>query len=137
MGTGLMSADESRVFAALGAIQSELATLREDFKEQEEKTTTEHRKVHDIVVATNEAIRNLTRDVAEMKPLVDAYRLKAASLDEAVELAEDYRERRAEDRGAEKFKKWLYGLAASVGGLIAVLASKLLDWLMTRPHIPA
>jgi hypothetical protein len=136
MGRDLMADEESRVFEAIGELRRSVENLSDKIDAVDERSITEHRKVHDIVVATSEAVRNVARDVAEMKPPVEDYRLKAAALSEAVELADDYKEKRAEDRGAEKFKKWLYGLAASVGGLIAILAGKLIDWLMARPHIP-
>jgi len=73
--------------------------------------------VHDIVVAISEAVRNLTREVTEMKLLT-----------------EDYRERRAEKRGEEKYKNWLYGFVASIGGLMVFLLGKIWDFIMTRPH---
>lgn len=119
MGSALMPPDENRVFMALGAIQSELATLRDDFKDLEERTTDEHRKVHDIVVATSEAVRNLARDISEMKPLTD-----------------DYREKRAEARGAARLAGWLYTAAGVIGGGVAYIAGKAIEWVSARPHIP-
>lgn len=119
MGSALMAADENRVYMALGVIQSELATLRDEFRDLEEKTTIEHRKVHDIVVATSEAIRNLTRVIDEMKPLTD-----------------DYREKRAEARGAAKLAGWLYTAAGVIGGAVAYIGGKIIEWVASRPHIP-
>jgi hypothetical protein len=140
MGRELMPAEESRVFEAIGELRGELRKALENLANKidgiDERTVTEQRKVHDIVVATSESVRILTRDVAELKPPVEDYRLKAAALKEAVELTDDYKEERAEKRGEDRFKKWLYGFAASIGGLIAVMAGKLIDWLLARPHIP-
>lgn len=112
-----MAADENRVYIAIGVLQSEVTTLSEKFDELAERSTEEHRKVHDIVVATSEAMRNLARDIAEMKPLTD-----------------DYRERRAEKRGEEKYKNWLYGFVASVGGLVVFILGKVWDVVSARPH---
>ena len=118
-GALMAAADENKVFVAIGVLQSEVENLRDDFKELKDGTVDEHRKVHDIVVATSEAVRNLTRVVEEMRPLT-----------------EDYREKRAEKRGEEKYKNWLYGMAASIGGLIMLVLSKLWDLVASRPHLP-
>lgn len=131
-----MPTEEARVFVALGKLEERIAGLSDKIDGIDQRSTAEHRTVHDIVVATSESVRNLTRMVEDMKPPVEDYRLKAAAIHEAVELAGDYKEQRAEDRGAEKYRSWLYGIAASVGGLIAILFSKLIDYLLARPHIP-
>jgi hypothetical protein len=117
MSGALMAADENRVFVAIGVLQAEVENLRDDFKELKESTIEEHRKVHDIVVATSEAVRNLVRVVDEMKPLTD-----------------DYREKRAEKRGEERYKNWLYGLSASIGGFLVLVLSKTWDAISARPH---
>jgi hypothetical protein len=119
MGTELMPVDEGRVFAAIGRLEERFDTLTKRFDALEDHVTTEQRKVHDIVVAQSEAARILTRDVAEMKPLTD-----------------DYREKRAEARGAARLAGWLYTAAAAAGGMIAVGAGKLFDLISNRPHIP-
>jgi ribosomal protein S15P/S13E len=112
-----MAIDEERAFEKLGALEVQVANLSIRIETLAERSSDEHRKVHDIVVATSEAMRNLTREVAEMKPLT-----------------EDYRERRAEKRGEEKYKNWLYGFVASVGGLMVFLLGKLWDLIAARPH---
>lgn len=112
-----MAVDEERVFRAIGALERQVSNLSERFDDLAERSSDEHRKVHDIVVATSEAMRNLARDVSEMKPLTD-----------------DYRERRAEKRGEEKYKSWLYGLVASIGGLVVFLLGKVWDIIVARPH---
>lgn len=112
-----MPQEESRIFVAIGILQAEVSNLRDDLQTFKEDSTEEHRKVHDIVVATSEAIRNITRIVDEMKPLTD-----------------DYRERRAELRGEDKYKNWLYGMAASIGGFVALVGKGLWDVMSSRPH---
>lgn len=62
----------------------------------EESSTREHRIVHDIVKATSDAVRTLDAKVDEMKPLTD-----------------DYRERRAEARGAAKLIHFMYVMACT------------------------
>ena len=101
----------SRLF---GRIEEQIKTLFKKFDDLEERSTDEHRKVHDIVVATSEAVRNLATKVEEMEPLTD-----------------DYRERRAEARGA---KKAVMALVATFGGIAGVAASKLIDFITIRPH---
>lgn len=133
-----MPADEGKVFVAIGLLQGQITDLSERFEALRLQVVTEQRTVHDIVVATNEAIRNIARTVERIEPFANEYRLKAASIDESIELAEDYREKRAEQRGEEKFKKWMYGLAATAGGLMAVVVDKLYDkfWPGTPPPHP-
>lgn len=140
MGTALVEDDVGKLHAAVGFLRSEVQNLLDKFEDHrretsekidalQRETVKEHREVYNIVAATSEAMRNVDREVQAMKPLTEEYRLKAAALDQARKLAEDYREERAEKRGEEKFKKWLYGLAASVGGLIALILGKLFDRL--------
>ena len=114
MAAALMEDDVGRLHAAVGSMRSEIKSLVDRFEDLRQETMTEHRKVHDIVVAHSEAVRNLDRDVREMRPLV-----------------EDYRERRAEWRGAWKFVIALYG---SIGGIITLALGKLFDWLTTLRH---
>lgn len=136
-GTELMPPpDDNRIVLAIGLLQSQVSTLTERVEEMAERTTVEHRKVHDIVVAQSESMRNVARDVVEMKPHVEAYKMKAASIDEAVSSARKFEVDQAEKRGAERFKNWIYGLAASVGGIIAFGLGKLIDLVTSRPHIP-
>lgn len=132
MGSELMPAEENKVYVAIGLLQNQVTTLSERFEELRAEVRDEQRKVHDIVDATGEAARNLTRMLDDMRPAWDDYRLKAASLDETRVLAQDYREQRAEKRGEDRFKNWLFGLAASLGGLAAVMLSKLIDWMAAR-----
>lgn len=133
-GIDLMAADEHRVFTALGELRNEITNLRKEFAELREKSTAEHRTVHDIVVASSEAIRNVARDVSDMKPHVESYKLKAEKISEAVDIADDYKLEQAEKRGADKFKAWLYWFWASIGGLVAVVIGKLWDAFNARPH---
>lgn len=111
--------DTDRVHVSVVLLQSQLGQLSERLDEIEEKTISEHRKVHDIVVATSEAIRNLTRTVEEIKPLTD-----------------DYREKRAEARGAARLAGWLYTAAGVVGGAVFFAASRIAEWLSLRPPGP-
>ncbi len=117
MGTQLMPTDENRVFTAIGMMQGQLTNLSDKVDEYQAESTAEHRKVHQIVDALSEAMRNQTRMIEEMKPLTD-----------------DYREKRAEQRGEDRYKNWLYGLAASIGGFIVLILSKAWDVIAARPH---
>ena len=98
----------------IGGLQADIRNLANEVREHKTETTEEHRKVHNIVDAMSEAVRNLTHIVSEMKPLTD-----------------DYREKRAEARGAGRLLILLYGAAGA--GFV-----KALDWvaslLPTRPH---
>lgn len=105
MMSALMPDDVGKLHAAVGYLREEVANLGKKFD-----------KVHEIVLAQSEAVRNLDRDIREIKPLV-----------------EDYRERRAEWRGAWKLILALY---VTIGAVVTMALSKLFDWLTTlgRPH---
>lgn len=97
---------------AIGGLKKEVEILSRTMRENHEATTEEHRKVHDIVVATSESVRLLAAKVKTMEPLT-----------------EDYREKRAEKRGMWKSTRWLY---ATSGGVIAASAVKILDFVLPR-----
>ncbi len=126
-----MSDSNDHVVIAVGELRTEVKNLRGDLNELKQSSTTEHRKVHDIVVATSESIRILARTVEEMRPPVEDYRLKAAALAKSVELTADYQEKKAEARGAAKFANALW---LAVGSLFMLGVTKLSDWLTVRPH---
>lgn len=137
MGHQMPPADEGRVFVALGEVRADLAVLAKRFDELDTRTTKEQRTVHDIVVATSEAVRILTRLVDEMKPYVESYKMKAEKLDDAIAAAKAYQVEKAEERGAERYKSWIYGLVASAGGLVVFVLGKLFDKLFTAgPTLP-
>lgn len=118
----------------IGGLKADIKNLAKEVREHKTETTSEHRKVHEIVDAMSEAVRNLTRIVAEMKPLTDDYRLKQASLKEAIEETANYKTKKAEDRGAKRL--WL-ALIATFGGVAGMVLNKLADWLpslFSRPH---
>lgn len=85
----------------IGRLEAQIVTLFKKMDELEERSTDEHRKVHDIVVATSEAVRNLTEKVKDMKALTD-----------------DYREKRAEARGAARLIHLLYVTGGGIAGAV-------------------
>lgn len=115
MGVAIMSGEIDHLSRMIGRIEEQIKTLFIQLRELEENSTREHRTVHDIVVAASEAVRNLANKVDEMKPLTD-----------------DYRERRAEARGAAKLAYTLY---AVVGGMIGSAATWLIQMVSFKtPH---
>lgn len=112
-----MSGELHELSVAIGGLQADMKTLAKRVYDNQQASSEEHRKVHDIVVATSEAVRNIAADVAEMKPLTD-----------------DYREKRAEARGAVHLLRWLY---VTGGGLVGAGIIKVLDLFATKPpHAP-
>lgn len=109
-----MAGELHELSVAIGELQAEMRILSERVRENQEITTAEHREVHDIVSAMSESVRIIVRDISEMKPLT-----------------EDYREKRAEARGAVRL---LYAVYAFVGGSIAIIGSKILEYIQSRPH---
>ena len=110
-----MAGELHELSAAIGGLQARIEILSATVKDNQEENTIEHRKVHDIVVATSEAVRNLAATVSEMKPLTD-----------------DYRERRAEARGAARLIHIVY---VSLGGIAGALSGWLMQFLGAKPHL--
>jgi outer membrane murein-binding lipoprotein Lpp len=113
MGSEELSGELHELSAAIGALQAQVSILAQTVRDNQETSTEEHRKVHDIVVATSEAVQNLAAKVAKMEPLTD-----------------DYRERRAEARGAGRLIHVLY---VTFGGTAAAFAMRALDWFSVKP----
>lgn len=109
-----MPGDLHELSVAIGNLQAEMRLLSQRVHENQEASTREHREVHNIVVAMAESVRNIATDVAEMKPLT-----------------EDYREKRAEARGAARFLKAGWALA---GGTVAYALGKAVEFFSARPH---
>lgn len=113
-GLQVMSGELDHLSMAIGGLQAEVKILTRTVRDNQEASTDEHRKVHDIVVASCEAIRNLTKIVEEMKPLTD-----------------DYREKRAEGRGRTRM---IHALYVSGGGLMGALIARAMDIFSVKPH---
>lgn len=116
MGTSLMAGELDELSAIIGGMRSDINHLARLVRDNQEASTLEHRKVHDIVVATSEAVRNLTARVAEIEPLTD-----------------DYRERRAEARGAARLIHLLYVLG---GGIVGAMSTKVFEIFGGKPPHP-
>lgn len=114
MGMLVMAGELHELSTEIGKLQKGMEALERTVRDNQETATEEHRKVHDIVVATSEAVRNLAAKVSTMEPLTD-----------------DYRERRAEARGAAHLAKFLLVTVGSICGAVSV---KLLDYFAMKPH---
>lgn len=115
-GISVMPGELDSLSKAIGGLEAEMRILTRTVHDNHEASTREHRTVHDIVVATSEAVRNLTKIVGEMKPLTD-----------------DYREKRAEARGAAKLAKVLYAAALAIGSAVGSGVTWLIHFLVTGP----
>lgn len=109
-----MSGELHDLSVAIGGLQARVEILADIVSQNQATATEEHRKVHDIVVAMSESVRNLTDDIAEMKPLTSAYR-----------------EERAEKRGAKRLRNFLF---VTCGGIVGAIGAKLLDLINIKPH---
>lgn len=114
----------------LGILMGQMEDMRDDYNGFREESRDEHRKVHIILDADGEARRNMARDIAEIKPIVKEYEMKASYINEAVELSKAYRKERDEKEGMRKIVVLLYGalviLAGAVGSLFSMLAEHFL-----------
>lgn len=113
MGSGVTSKLDD-LSVAIGGLRSDMKHLSNKVESHLEETRNEQRKVHDIVDATAEAVRNLNAKVLQMEPLVS-----------------DYREKRAEQRGARRFVRGFYIMA---GGAVGAVVAKVIDVFAMKPH---
>lgn len=109
-----MAGELHELSVAIGEMKADIKNLANIVKGHKEETTEEHRKVHDIVVATSESMRNVARDIEYMKPFVD-----------------DYRDKKSEARGVAKLAGALY---VALGSTVALMANKAWEWFVARPH---
>jgi hypothetical protein len=116
MGVYLMAGELDELSVAIGGLRADVKNLARTVHSNQEASTDEHRKVHDIVVATSEAVRNRAAKVAEMEPLTD-----------------DYREKRAEARGARRLIHLFY---VSAGGVAGALATQVMAMFGGKPPHP-
>lgn len=96
----------------IGRLEEGLHFLARQVQINQETMVDEHRKVHEIVDALSASVRTLTSVVNEMKPLTD-----------------DYRERRAEARGAARLLNAVYALG---GGIVAMMGNELVRLFFGR-----
>ncbi len=112
-----MSGELHELSVAIGELKADVRNLVKALETHVEATTDEHRKVHDIVVATSESIRNVTRRLDAIEPL-----------------AVDYGQKRAEARGVARLLTFLY---IGFGVSFAAIVNKVSEWwaaLPARPH---
>lgn len=115
----------------LGMLQGQVSNLYEKIEEtqkqaqeHQDENVKEHRKVHEIVDASSEALRNLDATVKGMAPHVESYKMSASDIAEAMELAWDFREKRAENRGAMKILPYFVTVLSLIGGGVGFLISE-------------
>ncbi len=92
------------VSSAIGRLEEGMRFLSRQVQVNQERTIEEHKLVYAIVTASAESIRVITATVAEMKALTD-----------------DYREKRAEARGAARL---IHAVYAAAGGTVAIIGSE-------------
>ena len=117
-------------------LQDELREYKQDIAEDHEEIRDEQRTVHNIVDATNEAIRNVNREVADMRPHVKEYMLAAADLREAVRTARTLRDKQSFDRGVTSERTKTRALVLSALGVIGTgivyMLTKLVEYLINH-----
>lgn len=130
-----MPEEVDRLAALIGEVKGGLDHLAREFENHKHQTVKEQREVHNIVVATSEAIRNLTRTVDEMKPLTDSWRMKAPVVEEMKPLVDDYRTKRDQASGIAKFAVMLW---VTVGGAVVIVFNRITEaissLISSRPH---
>lgn len=112
----MTSGDIHELSLAIGELRGEVRSISATLNRHIESTTREQRTVHNIVDASSESIRNVARDVTEMKPWVMQYR------DES-----------SEKRGARRLAGFLYAAAAAGGALVVSIFDKLSAFFPTKP----
>ncbi len=116
----------------LGMLQGQITNINEKIDDNQTLNQEEHRKVHIIVDSTAEAMRNVSRDVAEIKPIVKDYELKAAFINDTINLAKEYRLEKAEREGMRKLLGYLIGVLSLLGGGAAFFISEGIKYMATH-----
>lgn len=109
-----MPGELNDISVAIGRLEEGMRFLAQQVHTNQETATAEHREVHIIVTAMAESVRIVAAKVEKMEPLTD-----------------DYREKRAESRGAARFVNAAYALC---GGTVAMVASELVKAYRGIPH---
>lgn len=121
----------------LGKLIERVDNLCGEVEEHKQRSEKEHRLVHDIVVAQSESVRIITRDIAEIKPIVKQYELKAQHIDETMVIAKAYNIEKLQREGATKLVRTLWVIIVALGGLIgAIVYNATVNWLHMVDKIP-
>lgn len=117
----------------LGVLMGQIQDMREAYEEGREESQREHRAVHVILDSTGESMRNLTKDMAEIKPIVKDYELKAAFINDTIVLAKSYQIEKAEREGMRKLMGYLVAALSFIGGAVAFGISEFVKYLVSHP----
>lgn len=85
---------------AIGALEAGVANLTKKVDEEAIDASRHRQALRETIAALSEAVRALTAEVSNMKPVV-----------------EDYRQRASERKGREKLGRWLMALWMAVAGM--------------------
>ena len=100
----------------LGELGARLESLSVDFKEEREQAGNFRHDLRTVINSLTESVRVLTEDMKMTKPLMD-----------------DYREHRAERRGAAEvtagLKKWVAGAMISASGIFGAIINEIWKFL--------
>lgn len=110
-----MSGELHQLSVAIGSLNAQVENLTEFVRETREESRDEHREARENIDALSESVRVLTSAVKWMEPIT-----------------EDYREKRAEARGARRLLSAVYVLA---GGSVAVVVSKIVEYFAAQPRL--
>ena len=104
---------------AIGGLTADVRNLTRSLEEERQGAAAHRRDLREVIGALSQSVRTLATEVADMKPDVA-----------------DYRERRAEARGAARLAKWLYGVALAIGSAVGASAVKLVEVFSAKPPTP-
>jgi chromosome segregation ATPase len=131
---------------AVGRLEGQISELKEQLKSdrsetrRERENASQHRKdLREVIGALSGAVQELTRQVAEAKPLWTDYQARRATMDGmekrlegAVAVLDEFKENRAEMRGAAKLLKFIYIAIAAVAGFASSIVA---NWMnLGRGH---
>jgi len=104
----------SGLIAASAALEERVGNMVDEFQREREGAAQHRRDLRLVIEALSASVRGLTATVSEIKPLVD-----------------DWRETRAEWRGAARFKKFLLATAVSVAGFAGAIINEVWKVLLS------
>lgn len=102
--------DVSENIRAIASLEAQLKHFVTDFYRERDSAAQHRQSLREVVGAMGEAVRLLSGEMAEIKPVIL-----------------EYRETRAEARGAAKLVRWMWALAVAVAGFAGALLGKKLS----------
>ena len=104
---------------AIGSLQAEVRILSQTAHEEREEAQDHRRCLREAISELTQSVHLLGKKVEEIEPVVV-----------------DYRNRREQDKGAARYRNWLWASAYATIGAVGATLIEVAKWLGLRPPHP-